>query len=232
MKITHSFALLAAAFASFAPLSAQDEIKPLLSPHSATTEYPMMWLGVALNNINAEGGPCLVSYVWPGSPAESAGLEPGDLLGKLDGTAVTSSKQIIDRVKSAKPGTVITLEWIRDGRTFNSAISLIPESQRPSVDEEFGEWIAAEEAYLWDFLRGIEPLALSREEADLLWEAITDEISGKLLTLGFTKEHTSRFLKAMEPARKELETATPEELKLRKAELEEQLRTIDAKLAK
>jgi hypothetical protein len=52
----------------------------------------------------------------PGSPAEQAGIKPGDVIIKLGDKPVTDMKTYAEALRSHKPGDVVTIVVIRDGR--------------------------------------------------------------------------------------------------------------------
>jgi serine protease Do len=58
----------------------------------------------------------LVQDVTPGSPAEKAGLEPGDVIRSIDGRHVESKDTLTFLVASSAPGKTVSLEVLRDGR--------------------------------------------------------------------------------------------------------------------
>jgi serine protease Do len=62
---------------------------------------------------NLEGG--LVNNVEPGSPADKAGLEAGDVILKLNGQQINNSAQLPVQVAEIKPGTTVKLELLRKG---------------------------------------------------------------------------------------------------------------------
>jgi len=83
-------------------------------------------LGIAIQEVNQalaqnfglkqpEGA--LVSTVEKNSPGAKAGLEPGDVILKLDGKAISRSADLPPMVSSIKPGTKVTLEVWRNGQT-------------------------------------------------------------------------------------------------------------------
>jgi serine protease Do len=59
----------------------------------------------------------LVSMVEEGGPAEKAGLAPGDIVLSLDGQQIESSADLARLVAGAKPGTTLTAEVWRKGKT-------------------------------------------------------------------------------------------------------------------
>ncbi|GBD42581.1 Periplasmic serine endoprotease DegP [bacterium HR40] len=58
----------------------------------------------------------VVSQVEPGSPAERAGLRPGDVVVAVDGEAVRSSTELRNRIGLVERGSRIDLTILRDGR--------------------------------------------------------------------------------------------------------------------
>ncbi len=57
----------------------------------------------------------LVARVAPDSPADKAGLQQQDLIQKVNGTAVSSSKQVQEMVRKHKPGDELNFLVLRDG---------------------------------------------------------------------------------------------------------------------
>ncbi|MEP7243199.1 MAG: trypsin-like peptidase domain-containing protein [Gammaproteobacteria bacterium] len=70
-------------------------------------EYQRAQLGLPSNGV-------LIANLYVGSPAQRAGLQPGDVLTDIDGTPVRSAQEAISRVAShRKPGDAIKLRVIR-----------------------------------------------------------------------------------------------------------------------
>jgi serine protease Do len=61
-------------------------------------------------------GGVVVREVETGSPAERAGLHPGDVILAFNGTPVSDGNSLRNHVASAQPGTEVTLTIFRDGR--------------------------------------------------------------------------------------------------------------------
>jgi Do/DeqQ family serine protease len=59
----------------------------------------------------------LISNVDEGSPAAKAGVRQGDVITAYNGKAVADSNQLRNSVASTKPGTSVSLEVLRNGRT-------------------------------------------------------------------------------------------------------------------
>lgn len=72
-------------------------------------------------------GVAVVAGVEPGSPAERAGLAPGDLLEAIDGRAVADIEEVASRVAQVGPGKVLQLGLRRRGL-------------QETVQLEVGEW--------------------------------------------------------------------------------------------
>ena len=66
----------------------------------------------------------LVTSVEKDSPAQAAGLKPGDVVLKLDGQAIERSSELARRVAETKPGTRATLELWRAGAAKEVAVTV------------------------------------------------------------------------------------------------------------
>jgi serine protease Do len=65
-----------------------------------------------------------VSSVEKGSPAASAGLEPGDIILKLNDTTIGRSSELPPMVAALKPGTQVRLHVWRKGASRDLALSV------------------------------------------------------------------------------------------------------------
>lgn len=66
----------------------------------------------------------LVSQVEPGSAAERAGIQAGDVIVEVDGEAVASSAALPPMIGARAPGEKIRLRLVRDGRAMNLRLTL------------------------------------------------------------------------------------------------------------
>jgi serine protease Do len=83
------------------------------------------WLGMAVQE-TARG--LEVVYTLPGASAASAGLEPGDVLLKLNGAEYRKLGPLQSALLDLEPGTLVTLSWQRGSETLSGQLSL---AERP-----------------------------------------------------------------------------------------------------
>jgi predicted metalloprotease with PDZ domain len=73
--------------------------------HTVEVEEPLPHLGM---NVKADNGKEVIQFVEAGSPAEVAGVNPGDELLAIDGFRVTADN-LSDRLKDYNPGDTVEL---------------------------------------------------------------------------------------------------------------------------
>jgi len=84
------------------------------------------WIGIVPEDVPEDqaqqlglGQPAVViGNLYVGSPAQHAGLQPGDLLLGIDGAAPHSAQDALGRIASRQPGTSVLLRGMRAGRVF------------------------------------------------------------------------------------------------------------------
>ncbi|MGB0732738.1 MAG: S1C family serine protease [Pontibacterium sp.] len=67
----------------------------------------------------------IVAGIYKQSPADIAGVEPGDVIVALDGLPIFDRRTSMDQVAKLKPGDVLNIEVLRNGNTKTFAISVI-----------------------------------------------------------------------------------------------------------
>ena len=93
------------------------------------------WIGADYTDITPANGATsrqqgvLVVRVVPESPAAQANLRPGDLLLKLDGSAIVDQIDLRNREAATTPGTKVRLEGLRGNQPFAVDVILV---QRPA----------------------------------------------------------------------------------------------------
>ncbi len=83
--------------------------------------YPIIGAGVAMDYT---GDGAKISTVDPGSPAEQAGLKPGDIVTRFDGETVTSGIDLIVLTRKHEPGQRLKLTVSRSGNTSDLTVTL------------------------------------------------------------------------------------------------------------
>jgi len=71
-----------------------------------------------------------IESVEPGSPAESAGFSPYDVIVAVEGEDVANRNEIVARMYDFRPGDTVGFTVIRDGRPIDLTMTL-GGSQRP-----------------------------------------------------------------------------------------------------
>jgi putative serine protease PepD len=85
-----------------------------VAPDGQTTETP--------GALVTEGA--RVSEVGNGSAAESAGLQDGDVITKIDDTLVTDADSLVATIRSYRPGDEVTVTFTRDGQEQTVTLEL------------------------------------------------------------------------------------------------------------
>jgi serine protease Do len=107
-------------------------VKDALSEFNKTGKFPSKaYLGVQYQMITKQAailnevpeGAYVVEVV-PGSPAESAGMKEGDIIFKVNGTAISGEDGLAKIISSKKVGDKLQLEIWRDGENKNFEITL------------------------------------------------------------------------------------------------------------
>ncbi len=84
------------------------------------------WIGIAPEDVTdvqaqqlglAQGG-VVIANLYVGSPAQQAGLQPGDLLLAIDGTDLRGAQDALGRIALHKPGSTVRLRGLRGRHAF------------------------------------------------------------------------------------------------------------------
>ena len=88
---------------------------------TGTSQTPV--IGVQLDmNFAGPGG--AVAVVTPGSPADTAGLQEGDVITKVEGNLISDSTALIVAIRANAPGDQIELTVLRNGQTLTVPLTL------------------------------------------------------------------------------------------------------------
>lgn len=91
------------------------------------------WMGVVIQPVTRELAEAmklgdtvgaLIADVTPGSPAEKAGLQRGDVVTELNGQRVEDSRALQLKIASSAPGEKVNLKTVRNGSSKNVTVAL------------------------------------------------------------------------------------------------------------
>ena len=95
------------------------------TPPSPTSR---VFLGVAVARESGTDGARVVEVV-PGSPADDAGLEVGDVITAVDGSTVADGSELAAAIQDHGPGDTVTITYGRDGSSSTATVTLGERSQ-------------------------------------------------------------------------------------------------------
>jgi len=88
-------------------------------------------MGLPTDNPAIDGA--LVAAVSPGSPAFRAGLQPGDVITKVNGQTVTNPGDLASDIANVDPGHDTTIEYIRNGKTNDLSVAVATMPANPDA---------------------------------------------------------------------------------------------------
>ncbi len=94
--------------------------EPVYPVIGATVELGGEGRGATISRTGENG----TDPVTPNGPADDAGLEPGDVITKLDNTVIDSGPTLIGTIWSHKPGEKVKLTFERDGKERTVEVTL------------------------------------------------------------------------------------------------------------
>jgi putative serine protease PepD len=103
---------------------ASDTVKSVVPQLIAGGSVAHAFLGVSLTS-----GTATVSEVRAGTPADKAGLQPGDVVTAIDGKSISGSVALQTAIDSHKPGDQVTVTYKRNGDEKTAKVTL---GTRPS----------------------------------------------------------------------------------------------------
>ncbi len=120
------------------PINEIMRVLPQLISKGAVTRA---WLGVYIQDLTPQlaaqfgvepGSGVLVSDVIPGSPAEKAGIQRGDIITAVDGKSVHNTNELQLEIMYRRPGDRVTVELLREGKELTVQVEL---GIRPTQEE-------------------------------------------------------------------------------------------------
>jgi len=96
------------------------------------------WVGFDVTNIDeanaraaglARGG-VVILRLYQGSPAQQAGLQPGDLITRIGGRVPTSAQEVQVRIAAMQPGTALLISVQRGAQTADAQLQVVEQPLR------------------------------------------------------------------------------------------------------
>lgn len=97
----------------------------LQAPSPAAEEPAVGFLGIGFEQLTGEPNPVRVFALYPGGPAERAGLRVGDLIVALDGGALRplDHREALAAFRRFRPGEEVVVTVQRGDRTFEASVT-------------------------------------------------------------------------------------------------------------
>ncbi len=76
-----------------------------------------------------------LSGIVPGSGAENAGLQEGDILTSINGSSIRSTGDLHDELNKYKGGDVVSIAYLRDGQAATAKVELTEKTSKKYVSE-------------------------------------------------------------------------------------------------
>lgn len=83
----------------------------------------------AIARVYGTGSGVTISSVVAGSPADQSGLKVGDTITNVDGKKVSKGSDLVDYIASRKPGTKVTLGFVRNGKSQEAVVTTADRSK-------------------------------------------------------------------------------------------------------
>ena len=96
----------------------------LNSPRYPNIEDRSGYLGHVVMDTSVAAKECVVEVVGAGTPAEKAGLKPGDVITSVNGDPVTNARSLTLALVLTKPGQTIPVEVQREGKPISLQVVL------------------------------------------------------------------------------------------------------------
>jgi putative serine protease PepD len=106
-----------------------DLVKGVVEELQSSGSVEHGYLGVTVEPAPDPGDGASIVEVHPGTPAEDAGLQPGDRVVAADGQPIDSPEELTGLIGSKQPGDEVELELVRDGEAQTITVTL---GERPA----------------------------------------------------------------------------------------------------
>ncbi len=99
------------------------------SDSAPSTPTSRVFLGVLVEPSGSGATGAKVVQVAPGSPADDAGLQSGDVITKVDDTDIADAAALATAIQSHRSGDDVTITYDRDGTSATAKVSLTERTQ-------------------------------------------------------------------------------------------------------
>lgn len=113
-----------------------DVAAPVLEKLAQGQQIPRSGIGIMGSTLTSQGqqaykvsGGIYIASVSQDGPAAQAGLQAGDIITKLDGTAITTMDEMIQLMEKKNIGDKITVTYVRDGSEGTAQVTIGDKTQ-------------------------------------------------------------------------------------------------------
>jgi predicted metalloprotease with PDZ domain len=92
------------------------------TPAVASSSGSRAWLGIDVER--SPSGGVMVVDVFPGSPAQRAGMEPGDVITQINGHPIFSPSDLTAALAGKHPGDQVQLQFEGSGTSYSASVPL------------------------------------------------------------------------------------------------------------
>ncbi len=121
--------------------------KGIIAQLKESGEVTRGWLGVGIQPLSKEmreyygieeDQGVLVSQVFPGDPADKAGIQPKDIITAVDGEKISDARDLTGKIASLPVGSTAKVEVLRDGKekTFKVTIAKREDDRVASMEQK------------------------------------------------------------------------------------------------
>jgi predicted metalloprotease with PDZ domain len=97
---------------------------------AVASQEPITWLGVAIRDAGYDTRGAVVLEVFAGSPADRAGIEPGDRILSVAGSCARTARDVVTLIRRAEAGERVPIGVLRRGERvwLEAELSSLPAS--------------------------------------------------------------------------------------------------------
>jgi putative serine protease PepD len=101
-----------------------DEVMPIVDQMAAGETPTHARLGIQVGSPEDGSAGAVLIEVSDGSTAEEAGLQPGDVITRIDDQRIVGADSLVATIRSYRPGDTVEVVWTRDGEEQSAEVVL------------------------------------------------------------------------------------------------------------